>query len=45
MIEQLQVFHNTVTVNDGVDRRVDLVLQGEYIPADFAMRVFQHASV
>lgn len=45
MPEQPQVLAHRFRVEDGVDRRVDLVLQRENIPPNFAVGELQHPSV
>ena len=45
MIEELEVLDDCCRIEHGVDRRVDLILEREDIPANLPMRVLEHASV
>ena len=45
MMKELEVLHNSSGVEYCVDRCVNFVLQSENVPADFPVRVFEHAGV
>lgn len=45
MIEKLQVFDHGLGVQHGVDWGINLVLQGEHVPANLSMRILQHTGI
>ena len=45
VVEKFQILDHRLRVNDSVDRRVHLVLEGEDIPANLTVRVLEHARV
>jgi hypothetical protein len=43
--EELFVVHSRIRVDDGVDRRIEAVLERKHVPAQLAVRVLEHACV